>query len=101
MRFLNSSFRVIILSLFVVVISNTVISAGTPGDCPECNYVDPNDEAAYEACVVLQGCSEGTDIPVTGNIWVLALAGFVFAFVKFGGHSKLAGYYYSKMDKQQ
>ena len=100
MRFLNSSIRVIILLLFVVVASNTVSLAGSPG-CPECDYVDPNDEAAYEACVVLQGCAEGTDVPVTGNIWVLALAGFVFAFVKFGGHTKLAGYYYSNMDKQQ
>ena len=99
MRFINFSVRVLLLSFCIVVISNTIIVAGAPG-CPECAGIDPNDDTAYELCVALNDCSDGVDIPVNGNMWVLALAGFVFAFVKFGGHTKLAGYYYSK-EKQE
>ncbi len=99
MKFLRISYRVLILSFLVVMISNSKVKSDTPS-CPECEHVDPTDEIAYEACVVLNGCSDQVDVPVTGNIWLLAMAGFVLAFVKFGGHTKLASYYFSKLEKQ-
>ena len=99
MQFLISSARAIVLAMFLVSAASTAVLSDAPG-CPECENIDPTDDVAYEACVVLNGCSDQVDVPVSGNVWVLALAGFVFAFVKFGGHTKLAGYYYSKLEKQ-
>lgn len=83
----------------LVVFSNSMTVAESAPSCPECAEFDPN-SSDYEVCVALHDCGDGTDVPVNGNLWVLALAGFVFAFVKFGGHTKLAGYYYGKTEKQ-
>lgn len=88
------------MSLMLVVLSNSKTVAESAPGCPECADVDPNDDGAYSLCVAQNGCDDGTDVPVNGNLWVLALAGFVFAFVKFGGHAKLAGYYYGKTERQ-
>lgn len=90
-----------ILLFFTFVLC--VLSSARVGaqSAPECDCSDIWDVGTPEwlDCEA-NGCT-GVDVPVSGNVWLLALAGFVFAFVKFGGHTKLAGYYYSKMEKQE
>lgn len=98
MKFFGLCFRVLLFSMVVFLGSVSVTNADAPS-CPECAEFDPN-STDYEVCVVVNDCSDGVDVPVNGNLWVLAMAGFVFAFVKFGGHTKLAGYYYSRFEKR-
>jgi hypothetical protein len=86
-----------ILTIMISSVNIEVVNGqGTP-DCDCSNLYDVG-TAEWLDCEA-NGCT-GVDVPVSGNIWLLALAGFVFAFVKFGGHTKLAGYYYSKLEKQ-
>ena len=97
--FLNLYFRRLLLLVAIVLGSLSLTFAEDAPGCEECQIFEPGSDAEA-ACVEANNCSDGTDVPVNGNLWVLALAGFVFAFVKFGGHTKVAGYYYSK-EKQE
>jgi hypothetical protein len=97
---MNSSRRVYIFLFFTIFLSCAITTPVMCQGTPDCDCSDIYDVGTPEwlDCEA-NGCT-GVDIPVSGNIWLLAMAGVVFAFVKFGGHTKLAGYYYSKLEKQ-
>jgi hypothetical protein len=98
---MNSSRRVYIFLFFTFMLSCAIMTPVTSQGTPDCDCSDIFDVGTPEwlDCEA-NGCT-GVDIPVSGNVWLLAIAGFVFAFVKFGGHTKLLGYYYSKFEKQE
>ena len=96
-RFKKASL-LILFTMFICSVNSTMVVAQSTPAC-DCETLHPDLGEAYFTCIS-DGCT-GVNVPVSGNIWVLALAGFVFAFVKFGGHTRLAGYYYTKIDKQE
>ena len=88
--------------LFLMIVMSSVGSVGVnaQGGTPDCECDDVWDVGTPEFLdCEANGCT-GVDVPVSGNVWLLALAGFVFAFVKFGAHTKLAGYYYGNRQEK-
>jgi hypothetical protein len=95
-RFIN---RIVVLAFSMLLACSGTGFAQTPPEC-DCYTLYPDVFSEDYLDCEANGCT-GVSVPVSGNVWVLALAGFVFAFVKFGGHTRLAGYYYSKMERQE
>jgi len=75
--------------LSVLCLSTGYVRATAPS-C-DCDLYDPNDPLEvdnYFDCLA-DDCG-GTDVPVSGNVWGLAVAGLVLALVKYGAHRRLA-----------